>query len=445
MIIENHFDENKEIEKFEYIMEFDKIERNIGIVIEEGPYAHIPILLEDPEGENRILISFKTLTKSYSLGKNFQLSSNCTVPGNLPDGKWKLKIIKPSNVGGNFRIRIEKDLDLEIESLQKDLAKQEKQKIFLLESRWYRGELHNHTKISDGIINFSELEEEVRKSELDFIFPTDHNVILTAYPEMDIPVIQSTELTLDDHGHFNLFGLKSLIDYYSLIEKNETRENSLKKIFQRVKSEGGSISLNHPFHPGLSLKYNIDMGDVDFLEVLNSPGSDPQNSEFDIKALEKLDKLWSEGYKIFAVGGSDNHGKSIGDPSNYIHCDFLSQEELMKNMKLGRVYISRVGDVDLSIKSGDRFFYPGDELEESSVQFSMEAKEKIDWFLIKNSRIVERFSGKKAVFTKEINEGEYIRVEGRNELQEVVVVINPVHCRLSQKRDLNWFQVANYD
>lgn len=105
----------------------------------------------------------------------------------------------------------------------------------------YAGELHNHTNISDGGISLRNIKKELIKKEIDFIFPTEHNSVLTKYPDIDIPVIPSTELTLDNLGHFNLFGLKKLIDYYNHIDENDTKEISLAKIFKEVKKQGGYV------------------------------------------------------------------------------------------------------------------------------------------------------------------------------------------------------------
>ena len=58
--------------------------------------------------------------------------------------------------------------------------------------------LPNHTRVSDGQILLEELEKEIIEKKLDFIFPTEHNSVLTKYPNINIPVIPSTELTLDD-------------------------------------------------------------------------------------------------------------------------------------------------------------------------------------------------------------------------------------------------------
>ena len=164
--------------------------------------------------------------------------------------------------------------------------------------------------------------------------------ILTKYPDLDIPVIPSTELTLDNLGHFNLFGLKKLIDYYDFIDVTEKREDSLKKIFKEVKKQEGYISLNHPFHNTprmfLGLFYDIDLEDLDFIEVINSPTRDKNDPYYDRKAIDALDLLWSDGHKIFAVGGSDNHGDTLGDPLNYVRLDKYESKDILKKLKKGR-------------------------------------------------------------------------------------------------------------
>ncbi len=444
MIFRGKFDRNKKTEKLEYRFEVTKDINRISLNLNRGPFEHIIISLEDSEGRTRILTSFKTNKKKYYLTNHWESTSNCCIPGELPEGEWRLKVLK------NYSVDDEFELEIKIENGNL-IRKENMKKIGLKDNyfdtkEWYAGELHNHTNISDGAITLRDLKKELIKREIDFICPTEHNSVLTKYPDIDIPIIPSTELTLDDLGHFNLFGLKRLIDYYDLIDEKEERESSLKKIFQEVKNQGGYISLNHPFHNTprmfLGLFYNIDLKDLDFIEVINSPTRENNNPYYDRKALEALDMLWSDGHKIFAVGGSDNHGEVLGDPLNYIRLDKYETKNILENMKKGRSYISRIGEIKLRMENSGNIVYPGDEVK-GNISIKIIASQILLWKVIKNSKVINMIVGQEIDIFNELKDGEYLRIEGISVKDEPMVVINPIYNNLKKPVLEKWFEIKD--
>lgn len=444
MIFKGSFDNNKTIEKLEYKFMVTNDINRISLNLNKGPFEHVIISLEDSEGRTRILTSFKTNKKKYYLTTHWESTSNCCIPGELPEGKWKLKLLK------NYIVNDEFELEIKIEN--GNLIKKENMKKITLKDcyldtkEWYAGELHNHTNISDGGISLRDIKKELIKKEIDFIFPTEHNSVLTKYPDVDIPVIPSTELTLDNLGHFNLFGLKKLIDYYNHIDEDDTREISLTKIFKEVKKQGGYVSLNHPFHNTsrmfLGLFYNINLKDLDFIEVINSPTREGNNPYYDRKALEALDMLWSDGHKIFAVGGSDNHGESLGDPLNYIRLDKYESKNILENMKKGRMYISRIGEIKLRMENNGQIIYPGDEVK-GEISIKILSSQILIWRVIKNGKVINMVVGQEVNIFNELKEGEYLRIEGVSEKDEPMVVINPLYNSLKKPVLEKWFQVKD--
>ena len=446
MLIRGSFDCTKTVEKLEYNFIVEEGVKEIGLLIKEGPFQHVIIEIEDSNGDYRVLTSFKTFEKEYYISSDKKRTSNCCVAGDIPTGEWKIKILKNYVVDSSFEIEIVQNNEItNREDNLKEIVLDEK---FAGNKEWYYGELHNHTRVSDGQISLEELESEIVGKKLDFIFPTEHNSILTKYPNVDIPVIPSTELTLDDLGHFNLFGRKEFIDYYSLIEEGEKREESLKKIFDRVKAMGGYISLNHPFHNSrkmpLGLMYDIELKYLDFLEVINSPTSKGRNPYYDKKALEALDILWSNGYKVFAVSGSDNHGMVIGDPLNYVKLDEYSTENILSSFKKGRSYVSRIGELELEYKNNGRIVYPGEEVK-GKVEIKIRGKENLIWKVIKNNRVIETIVGKEIITEHVVDEKEYLRVEATDIEHEIFVVVNPVYNSIEkiEPQIERWFEIKD--
>ncbi|MGL4670981.1 CehA/McbA family metallohydrolase [Cetobacterium sp.] len=447
MIFTGNFNNDKKIEKIEHEFTIPEGTNRISLNLNKGPFEHIIVSLEDSEKRTRVLTSFKTFKKKYYLTNHWETTSNCCIPGDILSGKWKIKILKP------YMLQNDSEFEIEILVENGNLIKKENLKKASLEEyypdvkEWYAGELHNHTMISDGKITLKELKKEILQKEIDFIFPTEHNSVLTKYPDLDIPVIPSTELTLDNLGHFNLFGLKKLIDYYDFIKEDEKREESLKKIFKEVKKQGGLVSLNHPFHNSsrmsLGLFYNIDLSDLDFIEVINSPTEKDSNPYYDKKALEALDMLWSDGHKIFAVAGSDNHELSLGDPLNYIRLDKYSTQNILTNLKNGRTYISRVGELKIKIENKNEVVYPGDEVD-GEINVEIFSSQVLTWKIIKNGKVIKTIKDKKIKFSEDILKGEYLRIEGVSENHEPMVVINPIYNDLKEPTLKKWFDVKDF-
>ena len=229
------------------------------------------------------------------------------------------------------------------------------------------------------------------------------------------------------------------------MEEGEKKEESLRKIFDRVKEIGGYISLNHSFHNSrkmpLGLMYDIELKYLDFLEVINSPTSNGRNPYYDKKAL---DILWCNGYKIFAVSGSDNHGMIIGDPLNYVKLDEYSTKNILETFKKGRCYVSRIGELELEYKNNGRVVYPGEEVE-GKVEIKVRGKENLIWKVIKNNKVIETVVGNEIITEQVVNEKEYLRIEATDIEHEIFAVINPIYNSIEkiEPQIKRWFEIKN--
>lgn len=65
-------------------------------------------------------------------------------------------------------------------------------------SRWYKGDFHTHTVLSDGKMTQRMNREQAAKQGLDFFTATDHNVLSTSWPNGDVLVIPGVEITAGD-------------------------------------------------------------------------------------------------------------------------------------------------------------------------------------------------------------------------------------------------------
>lgn len=243
--------------------------------------------------------------------------------------------------------------------------------VYAQESRWYRGDLHIHTTMSDGHDTPKEMKIRVEKEGLDFYAVTDHNVWQKKWPLTSCMVLPGIEIT-QEIGHAN-----------------------------RIKAGNHEIfSLNHPFLDQWSWKYmDLQLSKLSCLEVENNPtfAYDPcHNTEnANKKAVKLSDLLWADGYRICAVGGSDVHLKETehygdavvppkpGDPSTWCYMEQMTPAQFLKSIQACHVYVTRNCEVQFSCEcyqaSGERIpgaYRFGDRLPDQCAIMGFELKIK---------------------------------------------------------------------
>jgi hypothetical protein len=217
-------------------------------------------------------------------------------------------------------------------------------------SRWYRGDLHIHTVHSDGRFTVCEVIDLARSKGLDFIALTDHNTVAQNIEftkigrSRDILVIPGMEITTF-YGHVNVFGINRYIDF-----RRRSKED-FEKLIEEIKNERGLASINHPVvsrEPicrDCDFKYR-DIENFDTVEVWNGLWH-----LFNNEALSWWHNLLAKGYRVTAIGGSDYHGvyvvADIGEPTTWVYAENLTVEDILKNIKKGRVYITYKPDTPI--------------------------------------------------------------------------------------------------
>jgi hypothetical protein len=238
---------------------------------------------------------------------------------------------------------------------------------------WYRGDLHMHTGHSDGACSSQsgarvpcpvyKTVEAAAGRGLDFIAITDHNTISQfndmreLQPYFDrLLLIPGREITTFQ-GHANVFGPVEFMDFRL-----------------GLAALHGLISINHPMAPtgeacmgcGWTVA-NTDFRHIDAVEAVNGGVTDGAYS-----GIPFWDGLLNQGFRITAVGGSDNHdaGKSltepgsVGSPTTVVHAQELSQTAILDGIRAGHVFLDVEGSKDRLLEYtasvGDRRAEMGD-------------------------------------------------------------------------------------
>jgi len=230
---------------------------------------------------------------------------------------------------------------------------------------WYRGDLHMHDAHSDGSCTsqsgkpvpcplFMTVEDAVRRG-LDFIAITDHNTTSQYNDERELQpyfdkllLIPGRELTTF-HGHANEWGTMRFIDY----RVGSKQVPDVNAMLREARSLGAIVSINHPQAPtgeicmgcGWNPSPPADMNLVTSVEVVNGGG---------LPATRFWEEQLKKGYRLTAVGGSDNHraewppehAGSVGYPTTVVFARDLSVAGILNGIRSGRVFIDLTGSRD---------------------------------------------------------------------------------------------------
>ncbi len=263
---------------------------------------------------------------------SIEISDQNATIGSISSGIWK----------ANFEVfQIFESIEIELD-IQFDLY---------TDYNVYKGELHSHTNITDGKLNFSDLSEYIKKNEYDFFFISDHNSI-TAWDEINkkgINCYKGLELTTF-YGHILLLGVDRYVNWY----KKNGKLKKIKSIKKEIESMNGLMGIAHPFTcggpfcAGCRWEKSINPEYFNFIEVWNSKAESYKNN------WEAVD-FWTECLKkdieIFCTCGGDIHRYGDLEIAMKIHALACQNKEsmLLDSLKAGRFYLSKKSLVTLAV------------------------------------------------------------------------------------------------
>lgn len=329
--------------------------------------------------------------------------------------------------------------------------------LYQSQARWYKGDFHTHTRLSDGKETIRNAMKKAKDMEMDFYVPTEHNLLHTGWCDTDLCILPGIEITTE-RGHFNLFGITEMPEKLpEIVVYNGTPqiEQYVEDIIKEANRKNWIVSLNHPFLTIWKWKYGkINLKDFQCVEIINDPtyqDAEPSNEQ----AIQFLDELWKDGHKIWGVGGSDSHNlieeryegadlpSIAGDPGTYVFCQGLSPNNLMTQVRKGHICVTRFCTIIPKITVEGREYLPGDEIVSDTEKINLiyEAtitgqKERPEVFLIKNGEkqfveVQEKAVGNyyiKKELVLEKQTWNWVRIEVRKRQGAFLGYVNPVYC-----------------
>lgn len=209
---------------------------------------------------------------------------------------------------------------------------------------WYRGDLHCHTRYSDGDSWPAEMLHAGAEAGLDFLGVTDHNQVghHAEYGSggngrpVVVPGVEVTTYC----GHWNAWGTDRWWEF-------RTPEAAAVEAAMRAAVEGGAfVSVNHPKPFGPPWEYP-EITAMHGVEVWNGPWLG-----LNAASLEFWEERLVRGERLVAVGGSDTHnlrsidpdprhGRGLGTPTTWVQAGpELTAGAVVAAMRAGRTFVS---------------------------------------------------------------------------------------------------------
>ncbi len=238
--------------------------------------------------------------------------------------------------------------------------------------RWYRGDLHMHTCHSDGSVArqgqgrapgpvYRTVEAAAARG-CDFIAVTDHNAqshhhaLRELQPAFDeLLLIPGVEVTTF-RGHAGVLGAVGFVEF----RLGSRHLPSVRQLQDAVARQHGLFVINHPCLPSNERCMGCgwtaaatDWARVDAIEVVNGGAVKAQGGQAEgpFSGLPFWEARLNEGWRIAAIGGSDNHRPdedgathpAVGSPTTVIFAESLAERAILDGIRRGQVFVDVEG------------------------------------------------------------------------------------------------------
>lgn len=443
----------------------------IRMEIEEKYALLCNFILLDPQGNVRMLRQMGYCSSRMLLTDDSRTTTPGGVPGTIMPGTWRAVICLFSEYveqhlgDDSFLIRMKIKGSEDVAEPPEDVIGEmnwncppyDFHKICQPEERWYKGDFHTHTQLSDGKETVASAMKKAELMKLDYYVPTEHNVIHTGWISCPVMILPGIEITTCK-GHFNIFGINKMPERLLDILRYAGEEQVLEAVrytMEEAEKNGWLFSVNHPFlHIWKWLDYDLDLKKLHFIEIINDPTYEYAREAND-KTIRFLDFLWNQGYIIYGIGGSDSHNlideyydgaeepSIAGDPGTYVNMNGLSPENLLEAIKKGHIYVSRYVTLELMIRQNNLEYLPGEEMpglekEQGLVTYEVvirNIKEKPVLYSVRNgvkenvpvkALDSESWKGEFSFVWKQ-EKWEWVRIEIRKEDGTFLAYVNPIY------------------
>lgn len=203
--------------------------------------------------------------------------------------------------------------------------------------KWYRGNLHTHTTVSDGRYTTEEAIALYQRMGYDFLALTDHWKLSQGGRWQDMLLLPGIELdTMVEHEGYHIVG----VGLRHMPQVN--RGASPQALIDAVCAAGGRAILAHPSWSLLCPEHMAQLKGLSGAEVMNAVSQSPFNGDRADSAV-LLDITAALGARLPFMAADDSHfyqGEQ-GSCFIWINAGELTQEALLEAMDAGRFFASQ--------------------------------------------------------------------------------------------------------
>jgi len=309
----------------------------------------LDIGLFDPRGTGTGSAGFRGWSGSHK--DVFVVGTEWATPpyaaGPMLPGTWNV-LLGPYKVGPRgCDYRVEIRLDPGRPPFERDLVRTgEPSRPSLPPARpgWLRGDLHCHTRYSDGDSWPAEMLHAATEAGLDFLGVTDHNNVAhqAEYGEGggSLPIVVPGVEVTTYRGHWNAWGTGRWWEF------REPTDAAVEQAMRAAAADGAFVSVNHPKPFGPPWEYET-FGAAHAVEVWNGPWT-----SLNAMALAAWETSVRAGRRLTAVGGSDTHilrtldpdarhSPALGRPTTWVEVGpEPNAVAILAGLRAGRTFVS---------------------------------------------------------------------------------------------------------
>lgn len=216
-------------------------------------------------------------------------------------------------------------------------------------AKWYKGNLHTHTTLSDGDSSPEKVIAWYLEHEYDFLAITDHNLIMPIgpYKELvgeDMLLISANEVS-DKYEKASVHVLAlGLTDATVQPTGGISLVDVLQKNIDSIRSSGAVPVIAHPNHRwSFTDREMLQLNNYILFEVLNAhPGVNNYGGGGHPSTEEIWDRILSSGRIVYGIGTDDMHKLATYPGKSWVmvKANELSVKAILAALKKGDFYVS---------------------------------------------------------------------------------------------------------
>lgn len=223
------------------------------------------------------------------------------------------------------------------------------------EYKWYKGNLHTHTNLSDGDEHPRRVVNWYKDHNYNFLVISDHNILVeTKYMDTDkdddfllIPGEEVTGSFERRPVHLNGININKLVP----VQQGSSVGNMVQNNVDAIHEAGGIAMLNHPtWRKAISAKDVLNVKGCELLEVYNMT----ETNNFAAGGAPSMEMFWdsllSNNIIIYGTATDDAHNfigefssRSLHHPGRgwvYVRANELTADAITSALKNGDFYAS---------------------------------------------------------------------------------------------------------